>query len=137
MNTAYEFSGDRLLRAVPYGAWYLEKLSAPTIALYRQMRPEELAVWKSGRFASLGRDWGYGAPVLHFSTDRQFTTAAGPEDQPRVEIRVSRLVLYQLAMRVQIWSAALDEKTLVSEFVLPTPLFTDLVAKGQLVIVLP
>ena len=60
------------------------------MTLYREMSPEEYKLWKDGKFDQLGKDWGHGTPVVHFSTDATVTTAALGRNAPEIAIQVRK-----------------------------------------------
>ncbi len=135
LNYVYEFSREGKMKTTPYGIWYLERLKAPTLNLYRQMSPKELILWKNKEFDKLGSNWGHGFLVVHFSTAEDYTTAAGPKNNPLIKIEVQKDALIQLAHARMLWSGALKYGDLTSEFVLPADVLKELEHRGLLRII--
>lgn len=132
LNYVYEFDGYKLVNLESYGSWYLKHYSEEFVFLYRQMSPKEYELWKKRQFNSLGSDWGYNTSVIHFSTDRDFTTAASPVDFPKIEVRISKKILLNELKNYTIWSGILNQETMISEFVIPANRIENLVANDSL-----
>lgn len=132
LNYVYLFQGVTLVKVKTYGAWYLEQIPGPTVALYRQMSPLEHGLWERKEFAKLGKNWGHGTKVLHFSVSRDFTSAGGARDFPIVKIEVPKDILHEWAEKSELWSGVIDERTMVSEFVIPFDRIGQLFDRGLL-----
>lgn len=137
LNYSYQFSGSHLVKAQPFGAWYLERTSAEKIRLFRKMSPQEHTLWTHKKLGLLGKDWGHGTKVIHFSTDRNFTSAAGPREYPKIEVQVPKQILIEDAGKGMIWAGILNEKSdpIVAEFVLPAERVKQLFDQGLLQII--
>jgi len=131
LNYVYFFKEDTLVKVEPFGTWYLEQISLPTIALYRQMSSQEFTLWKKGRFEELGKNWGHGTKVVHFSTDREFTSFSGSQKSPIVKIEIPKSTLLRWSKNSEIWAGLLNDE-MVSEFVVPYERIGELYSQGAL-----
>jgi hypothetical protein len=129
LNFVYRFSGETLLEVTPYATWLLKQSPSPIISLYRKMSPEEYSLWSSRSFDQLGRDWGHGSTVVHFSTDKEFTSTAAPNSYPTIKVDFQRDKLLRLVQSNRLWSAAINENG-VSEFVLTSTDLAKLLRRG-------
>lgn len=139
LNYVYGFKGSRSEEPTPFAYWSLKQEPSSEIVLYRKMSPEEFKLWEAGRFEEIGRNWGHQTStggetrVVHFSTARDFTTAAAPNSYPTIEIRAPReILLYWAKEPGHIWAGALKENATVLEYVLSAALVKHLFESGAL-----